>query len=124
MSTHTYPLTAGAAVANPTSRRRLTAVRLIAWFMAVSAIAFGLLTVVFGIVSPEQEIHAFHNAVVASLLLVLSAPPALAVAQSAAQPTRPLVVLAALSVAALASMALSRALDPFTLPFVVLTGIL
>ena len=123
-TTHADHVTAAAVVARPASRRRVTSVRVIAGIMAASAIAFGLLTAVFGIVSPEQEVHAFHNAVVASLLLVLSAPPALAVAQSAAQPTRPLVVLAALSAAALASMALSRALDPFTLPFVVLTGIL
>jgi hypothetical protein len=34
------------------------------------------------------------------------------------------VVLAVLSAAALVSMVLSRALDPFTLPFVVLTGVL
>ena len=110
--------------AGPAARRRRTAVRVIASIMAASAITFGLLTVVFGIVGPEQEVHAFHNAVVASLLLVLSAPPAVAAARSAARPTRPLMVLAVLSTAALVSMAVSRALDPFTLPFVVLTGVL
>jgi hypothetical protein len=92
--------------------------------MAISAIVFGLFTIVFGIVSPAQEVHAFHNAVVASLLLVLSAPPALAVARSPGRSTRPLVVLAALGMAGLASMAVSLTLDPFTLPFVVLIGVL
>jgi hypothetical protein len=42
--------------------------------MAISAIVFGLFTIVFGIFGPDQEVHAFHNAPVASLLLVLSAP--------------------------------------------------
>jgi hypothetical protein len=92
--------------------------------MAVSAIGFGLFTAVFGIVSPQQEVHAFHSAVVASLLLVLSAPPALAVARSPERSTRPLVALAVLGIAGLASMALSLTLDPFTLPFVVVIGVL
>ena len=123
-ATHTHDLASPAVVANPASRRRLTSVRIIAWIMAGSAIAFGLLTVVFGIVSPAQEVHAFHNAVVASLLLVVSAPPAVAVARSPERSTRPLVILAALAVAGLVSMALSFTLDPFTMPFVVLTGVL
>jgi hypothetical protein len=54
--------------------------------MAASAIVFGLLTAVFGLVGPEQEVHAFHNAVVASLLLALSAPPAVAAARAAPSP--------------------------------------
>src|SRR5215207_1576609 len=123
-TTHAYPLTAGAAEANPASGRRLKAVRLIAWFMAMAAIAFGLLTIVFGMVGPEQEVHAFHNAVVASLLLVLSAPPAIAVARSPERSMRPLLVLAALAIAGLTSMTLSFTLDPFTMPFVVLIGVL
>lgn len=110
--------------ANPAPQRRIRAMRVIASIMAGSAIAFGLLTVVFGVVGPEQEAHAVHNAVVASLLLVLSAPPAVAVARSPERATRPLVVLAALAVAAVVSMALSLTLDPFTLPFVILTGAL
>jgi hypothetical protein len=123
-TTHAYPLAAGVAEAHPASGRRLKAVRVIAWFMAVSAIAFGLVTVVFGIVSPEQEVHAFHNAVVAALLLVLSAPPAVAVARSPERSMRPLLVLAALAIAGLATMILSFTLDPFTMPFVVLIGVL
>src|SRR5687767_12080983 len=92
--------------------------------MAVSAIAFGLFTAVFGIVSPAQEPHAFHNVVVGSLLIVLSAPPVVAVALAPERPIRPLVVLAVVGVAALATMALSLTIDPFTLPFVILVGVL
>jgi hypothetical protein len=120
----TYGIAASAAVSTPASGRRRKAARAIAAIMAASAIVFGLLTVVFGVVGPEQEVHAFHNAVVASLLLVLSAPPAVAVARSSGRANPPLVVLAALSAAALVTMAVSLTLDPFTLPFVVLTGML
>jgi hypothetical protein len=123
-ATHVDHPVAVALAARPDSRRRLRSFRAIASIMAASAIVFGLLTAVLGLVGPEQEVHAFHNAVVASLLLALSAPPAVAAARSAARPTRPLVVLAVLSAAALVSMVLSRAPDPFTLPFVVLTGVL
>jgi hypothetical protein len=123
-STHIYQLSAAAVVARPASRRRLTAARVLASVMAISAIIFGLFTIVFGMVSPAQQVHGFHNVVVASLLLVLSAPPALAVARSPERSTRPLVVLAALGIAGLASMAVSLTLDPFTLPFVVLIGVL
>jgi len=106
------------------SAGRLRAVRILAIVMAVSAIGFGLFTGVFGIVSPAQEPHAFHNVVVASLLIVLSAPPVVAVALAPEHPSRPLVVLAVLGVAALATMALSATIDPFTLPFVILVGVL
>src|ERR671932_1081153 len=116
-STHSYQLSAAAVVARPASPRRLTAARVLASVTAISAIAFGLFTIVFGLVSPVQEVHAFHNAVVASLLLVLSAPPALAVARAPERSTEPLVVLAALGIAALASMAVSVTVDPFPLPF-------
>ena len=103
---------------------RLTAMRVIAWIMAVSAVGFGLFTIVFGIVSPAQEIHAVHNAVVASLLIVLSAPPVIQVARSPDRALPSLVILAAVGVAGLATMAMSLTLDPFTLPFVVLIGVL
>ena len=103
---------------------RLTAMRVIAWIMAVSAVAFGLFTIVFGIVSPEQEIHAVHNAIVASLLIVLSAPPALAVARAPDRSIRALVILGAVAVASVVTMALSLTLDPFTLPFALLVGVL
>jgi len=106
------------------SPRRLTAMRVIAAIMAVSAVAFGLFTIVFGLVGPEQEIHAVHNAVVASLLLVLSAPPVIAIVRSPERALRPLVILAAVAIAGLGTMVASLTLDPFTLPFVVLIGVL
>jgi hypothetical protein len=92
--------------------------------MAASAIGFGLFTAVLGILSPAQEPHAFHNAVVASLLIVVSAPPVVAVARSPEEATRPLVILSVVGLAAVATMAASLTLDPFTLPFVVLVGVL
>ena len=98
--------------------------RVLAIVMAIGAIGFGLFTAIFGIVNPAQEPHAFHNVVVASLLIVLSAPPVIAVAVEPDRAIRPLVILAAVAVAALATMALSLTLDPFTLPFVVLIGVL
>ena len=64
----------------PRSSGRLTAMRVLAVVMAIGAIGFGVFTAVFGIVNPAQEPHAFHNIVVASLLIVLSAPPVVAVA--------------------------------------------
>ena len=106
------------------SAGRLRAVRILAIVMAASAIAFGLITAVIGIVSPAQEPHAFHNVVVASLLVVLSAPPVVAVALAPERAIRPLVILAVVGVAALATMALSVTIDPFTLPFVILVGVL
>ena len=92
--------------------------------MAVSAVGFGLFTIVFGIVSPTQAPHALHNLVVASLLLVMSAPPVIAVARDPHRSIRPLVILAAVGIAGLATMALGLTPDPFTLPFVVLVGVL
>jgi hypothetical protein len=103
---------------------RLRAMRILAVVMAVFGIGFGLLTIAFGILSPEQEPHAFHNAVVAALLIVISAPPVIRVARAPERPTRPLVILAVIGAAALVTMALSLTLDPFTLPFVVLVGVL
>jgi len=98
--------------------------RIIAAVMAVGAIGFGLFTVVFGLVSPAQEPHAFHNVIVASLLIVLSAPPVIAIARDPEASARPLVMLAAVGIAALATMAMSLTLDPFTLPFVILVAVL
>ncbi len=103
---------------------RLSVMRVIAWIMAVSALGFGLFTIVFGIISPAQEMHAIHNAVVASLLIVLSAPPAIVVARAPDRSIRALVLLGAVAIASLATMALSLTLDPFTLPFAVLVGVL
>ena len=50
--------------------------------MAVSAVGFGVVTVVVGILVPAQAPHAFHNVIVASLLLIVSAPPVIAVARA------------------------------------------
>jgi hypothetical protein len=106
------------------SRGRRTAFRVIAAIMAVSAVAFGLVTAVVGIISEAQRIHAFHNTVVATLLLVLSAPPAIAAARSPERGTPALTHLVVLGVAGLATMALALKVDIFTLPFIVLAGVL
>ena len=103
---------------------RLRAMRIIAAGMAVGAIGFGLFTIVFGLLNPAQEPHAFHNPIVASLLIVLSAPPLIGIARDPENPTQPLVILAAVGVAAVATMAVALTLDPFTLPVVVLIGVL
>jgi hypothetical protein len=103
---------------------RLRTVRILAVAMAASGIGFGLFTAVLGIVSPAQEPHAFHNTIVAALLIVISAPPAVVVARSPERAIRPLVILAVVAVAALATMAAALTPDPFTLPFVVLVGVL
>jgi hypothetical protein len=114
--------TAGAA--EVPSRGRRTAFRVIAVVMAVSAAAFGLLTAVFGVLDEGQREHAFHNAVVATLLLVLSAPAVIAAARAPESSIRPLTHLAVVGIAGLVTMALSLTLDPFTFPFVVLVGVL
>lgn len=106
------------------SGRRARVTRLIAGFMAGSAALFGVFTVVFGIVAESQRIHGFHNAVVAALLLVLSAPPALAIARRPDRSGAPLITLTVLSAAAVITMAASLTIDPFTTPFVLFTGVL
>lgn len=98
--------------------------RVLAAIMAVSAVGFGIVTAVVGFLVPAQAPHAFHNVIVASLLLVLSAPPVIAVARAPEAAFRPLVILAAVGVAGLATMAVALTPDPFTLPFVVLVGVL
>lgn len=103
---------------------RRSVMRVMAWIMAVSAVGFGLFTIVLGVVSPAQEIHAVHNAIVATLLIVLSAPPAIAVARVPDRSIRALVILGVVAIASLATMALSLTLDPFTLPFAILVGVL
>jgi len=84
---------------------RLRAVRIIAAIMAVSAVGFGVVTAVVGILVPAQAPHAFHNVIVASLLLILSAPPVIAVARAPEAAIRPLVMLAAVRPAAFRSAA-------------------
>jgi hypothetical protein len=103
---------------------RRTAFRVIAYLMAASGAAFGLFTAVIGIVDESQKIHSLHNVVVASLLLILSAPAALAAARSPEHSRRPLVHLAAVGIAGIATMAISLTVDTFTLPFVLLVGVL
>ena len=103
---------------------RLRATRVIAWLLAAVGALFGLFTIVFGIVGPHQEIHAVHNAVVAALLLILTAPPMIAVARAPRRSIRPLVILAALTVAGLAAMAAALTPDPFILPVLILIGVL
>jgi hypothetical protein len=98
--------------------------RIIAWLLAASGVAFGLFTIVFGIVGPDQDIHAVHNAVVASLLLVLTAAPMIAVARAPERAIRALVILGALAIAGVAAMALALTPDPFILPVLILIGVL
>jgi len=105
-------------------RPRYTGFRVVAWIMAVSAIAFGIVTAGTGIVVEEMRIHSFHNVVVASLLLAISAPAALAAARHPGHPLPALMQLAAIGVAGLSTMVLSLTLDPFTLPFIVFGGVL
>ena len=92
--------------------------------MAVSAVAFGLVTAVFALIDESQEIHAVHNAVVASLLLVLSAPAAVAAARSPDEAWPSLLHLIAVGIAGLVTMVVSLRLDIFTLPFIVFVGVL
>lgn len=106
------------------STKRGTAFRVISAFWAVSAIAFGLFTLTFGFIDESQDIHAFHTVVLGSLLLILSAPAAIAAARAPQLSTRPLVHLTVLGIAGLITMAFGLTLDPFTLPAVLLVGVL
>lgn len=124
MTAEATPVDRRAATAGAGTSRRHRAMRVIAAFMAVAAVGFGLFTIALGVLDPAQGLHAFHNALVASLLLVISAPPAIAVARAPERAERALVILAVVGVAALGTMLLSATLDPFTLPFVVLIGVL
>jgi hypothetical protein len=102
---------------------RHTAFRVIAWIMAVSAIAFGLATA-SAIFVEDMEIHAFHNVVVASLLLVISAPAALQAARHADHPLPGLSQIAMIGVAGVVTMALALTIDPYTVPYIVLGVVL
>lgn len=115
-----------ATTGNGTARstRRRTPFRVISTVWAVSGLAFGLFTIVFAVIDEGQEIHAVHNTIVATLLLVLSAPAAFAAARAPERSTRPLVHLSVVGIAGLIAMALSLTLDPFTLPLVILVGML
>lgn len=106
------------------SRARVRAFRVIAVIMAVSAVAFGIFTAGSGIVIEALRIHAFHNVVLVTLLLVLSAPPAIAAARSPERAGPHVIHLGALGVAGVATMVLSLMVDLYTVPFIVLTGLL
>lgn len=110
--------------ADAPSRGRRRTFRVIAIILAVAGLGFGLFTAVFGIISEAQRIHAFHNAVVATLLIVLTALPLIAAARDPERSVVPLMHLIVLSLAGLATMALSLTIDPFTLPVIVLLGVL
>ena len=103
---------------------RERALRIVAGLMAVSAVAFGIVTLVVGVIVPAQAPHAFHNVIVASLLIVLSAPAVIEVARHPTTAIRPLVVLAVVGAAGLLTMIVAMTADPFTLPFVILVGVL
>jgi hypothetical protein len=106
------------------SSGRRTAFRVLAIFLAVSGIGFGLFTAVFGIISEAQKIHAFHNVLVASLLLVITAPPLIAAARDPERATIPLIHLLVVGAAGLITMVVALTVDPFTLPIIVLLAVL
>jgi hypothetical protein len=112
----------GATAPRP-SRGRRTAFRVITIIMAVGGLGFGLFTWASNLLE-SQRIHLFHNVVVGSLLVVLSAPAAIAAARNPEGSIRALMHLAAVGIAGVATMVLALTLDPFTLPFVVLVGVL
>jgi hypothetical protein len=90
----------------------------------VSGIGFGLFTAVFGIISEAEKIHAFHNVLVASLLLVITAPPLIAAVRDPERATIPLMHLLVVGAAGLITMAVALTVDPFTLPIIVLLAAL
>jgi hypothetical protein len=90
----------------------------------VSGIGFGLFTAVFGIISEAEKIHAFHNVLVASLLLVITAPPLIAAVRDPERATIPLIHLLVVGAAGLITMAVALTVDPFTLPIIVLLAAL
>jgi hypothetical protein len=99
---------------------RLTAMRIIAWLLVVGGVGFSLFTIVFGIVGPNQEIHAVHNAVVVALISVLTVPPLVVVARRPDDAAPELLILVALVVVGVVAMAISLTPDPFTVPVLVL----
>jgi hypothetical protein len=103
---------------------RPRAFRIIAAVLAVSGVAFGLLTAVGSLLSEEEKIHGYHNLVVGGLLAVLTAPPLIAAWRTPEGSARPLMHLAVLSIAGLITMALALEVDFFTLPVIVLIGVL
>jgi hypothetical protein len=86
--------------------------------MIVAGVGYGLFTAVF-VFLDEGRIHRFHNVMLSSLLLVLTVPPLIAAFRTPERSTRPLVHLAVLVFAGLATMVLALTVDPFTLPTLV-----
>jgi hypothetical protein len=111
-------------LASTASSGRRTAFRILAWLLALSGIAFALFTVVFGFIDEGQRIHRFHNILLASLLLVLTAPPLIAAIRDPERATIPLMHLLVVSAAGVVTMVLALTVDPFTLPVLVLLGVL
>ena len=103
---------------------RLTAMRVVAWLLVVTGIGFSLFTIVFGLVGPNQEIHAVHNAIVVSLIAVLTVPALMVVARRPADAAPELNVLLGLAVAGAVAMLISLTADPFILPVLVLIVVL
>ena len=103
---------------------RLTAMRVVAWLLVVTGIGFSLFTIVFGLVGPNQEIHAVHNAIVVSLIAVLTVPALIVVARRPADATPELLVLLGLAVAGAVAMLISLTADPVILPVLVLIVVL
>jgi hypothetical protein len=99
---------------------RLTAMRVIAWLLVATGVGFSLFTIVFGIVGPNQEIHAVHNAIVVALISVLTVPPLVVVARRPEEAAPELLILIALVVVGVVAMAISLTPDPFTVPVLVL----
>jgi hypothetical protein len=98
--------------------------RVIAWLLIPSGTAFSLFTVVFAFVGPNQDIHAVHNVVVTSLIMVLTVPPLVAVARRPEATGPELLILAGLTIAGVVAMAVSLTADPFILPVLVLIAVL
>jgi hypothetical protein len=93
-------------------------------FLIVAGVGYGLFTGVVWLLDEGQRIHRFHNVMLSSLLLVLTVPPLIAAFRAPERSTRPLVHLAVLVFAGLATMALALTVDPFTLPTLVIIVVL
>ena len=98
--------------------------RVIAWLLIATGIGFSLFTIVFGVVVPNQEIHAVHNAVVVALISVLTVPALVVVARAPEASARELLILGALAIVGVVAMAISLTPDPFILPVLILIGVL
>ena len=103
---------------------RVTAMRVVAWLLVVTGIGFSLFTILFAFVGPNQEIHAVHNAIVVSLIAVLTVPALVIVARRPTDAAPELLVLLGLAVAGAVAMLVSLTPDPFIVPVLVLIVVL